>query len=361
MRIMRSFIKKSLSNLTTRFAAWLPNQWHIFSWPQLLLSPLVLLFYLLSSMRRFCYRIGLLRSVQLPVPVIVVGNIAVGGTGKTPLTIALVHALKARGFKPGVISRGYGRESKQTLLVSSTSTPDMVGDEPLLIATKTESPVYVGQDRVAAAQALLSSVPGCDVLVADDGLQHYRLKRQVEIAVVDGQRGFGNQWLLPAGPLREPVHRLKTLDTIVVNGGEFNSDLALRAYAEKVFAMALKPSDFYQLISPENKVQAEYFSGKTIKAVAGIGNPARFFQQLTSLGLQFNSKGFADHHEFVQADFAQMHDDVILLTEKDAVKCHHFADARFWVLPVAAEIDQRMVDRIEQKLNRFKGVCKNGS
>jgi tetraacyldisaccharide 4'-kinase len=298
-----------------------------------LLRPLSILFAGVGAARRVLFSLGLKQRVRLPVPVIVVGNITVGGTGKTPLTIYLAQSLLAQGFSPGIISRGYGGKTLVPLAVSKESDPVQSGDEPILLARATGVPVYVFADRAAAGAALLAAHP------EDDGLQHYRLQRDLELCVVDGARGFGNGALLPAGPLREPVSRLKTVDAVVVNGAE---RLLLES---ECFQMSLLPADFYSL----SGATRQSWRGKRLAAVCGIGNPQRFFNTLKALGLDFTEHAFADHHQFSPQDLPDA--DIILVTEKDAVKLAGLCDVRIWVLPVSASLTPDLAGWLGQKMN----------
>ncbi len=314
----------------------------------LVLLPLALLFRIGVATRRALYRIGVRHAVGLRVPVVVVGNIAVGGTGKTPLVAALARALTERGFRPGIVSRGYGRDHEQgpPLLVKPDDDPCRVGDEPLLLA-RAGFPVAVARDRVAACRALIAGHPRCDVILSDDGLQHYRLARRVEIAVVDGARGLGNGWLLPAGPLREPASRLGTVDVVVVLGTEAE---AARPAFPGAFAMRLVGDRFVRVDDPLTSAPATAFDGRDVHALAGIGHPERFFGQLAAMGIKATPHRFADHHRFVAADLDLAEARAILMTEKDALKCEAFADDRCWYLPVSASVDERLVTLVEGKL-----------
>lgn len=303
-----------------------------------LLLPLAGLFAALTGIRRQLYRWRLLSGQRLPVPVIVVGNIVVGGAGKTPLTIALVTELLRRGRRPGVISRGYGGQCATVCEVSADSPASLVGDEPLLIRQRTGAPVFVGRDRAAAGRALLAG-HRCDLLVCDDGLQHYRLKRDLEIAVVD-RRGFGNGWLLPAGPLREPVRRLREVDAVVANGWP----------GEAGFRMQLTGERFHLLGDPQRTASVAELRRLRLHALAGIGEPARFFDHLRALGLRFAAHGFADHHIY-RAEDLEFVGDAILTTEKDAVKLSGLTQLPVWVLPVAATITPDLVDFLLEKLD----------
>lgn len=312
------------------------------------LRPLSLLFGTAVALRRALYRAGLRRSVALPVPVVIVGNITVGGSGKTPLVAALVRALGERGFHPGVVSRGYGRDrgDDAPILVEAHDDPRRVGDEPLLLA-RAGCIVVVARDRVAAGRALLARHPECDVIVADDGLQHYRLERSFEIAVVDAARALGNGWLLPAGPLREPAARLDEVDAVVTLLTDGAPAAPLRA---RTFAMTLGAGDFVRVGSPGTTAHASRFLGEGVHAVAGIGDPARFFAQLAALGIRAVGHPFPDHHRFTAADLAFAGARAVLMTEKDAVKCESFADERCWYLPVRARVDDALVALIEKRI-----------
>jgi tetraacyldisaccharide 4'-kinase len=292
------------------------------------------------GLRRAVYGAGLLPRVRLRVPVVVVGNLTAGGTGKTPLTIALVEALRARGFNPGVISRGYGALARAPLAVDTRSDPALVGDEPCLIARTTGAPTAVCRDRVAAAQLLLKS-GAVDVLIADDGLQHLKLRRDVEICVVDGERRLGNGRLLPAGPLRESASRLGDFDFRVCNGGN--------PLAGEI-AMRLSGDDATSLTAPRITRKLSDFAGQSAHAVAGIGNPARFFDQLRAAGIDAIGHAFADHHAFAPSDLRFGDELPVLMTEKDAVKCAAFADSRCWCVPVRAVLSQGFFDAVAATL-----------
>jgi len=327
--------------------SWFQRQWAGFTCWHILLVPLSWLFGIIVFLRRFLYKSGLLKSYRLKTPVIVVGNINIGGTGKTPLVIWLVEQLKLAGYKPGVISRGYGGNAAGVTQVYADSNPEQAGDEAVLIAMRTGSPVFVSPNRVDAAQSLLNAYPECDVVISDDGLQHYRLQRDIEIAVYDAVKGFGNGALLPAGPLREPVSRLQIVDAVVSNGSVADGSLNEFESVE----MQLQAADFYNLADSRIKADASAFSHHKIVAVAGIGNPARFFEQLAKMGLHFESRAFADHHVFTAEDFELIDADVILMTEKDAVKCRAFAQPNFWVLPVNAVVQGGLMPIVLNKLN----------
>ena len=334
-----------------------------------LLVPLSGLFWLLTSIRRLVYSAQILKSYALSVPVIVVGNINVGGSGKTPVVIWLVEQLKSQGYKPAVISRGYGGTinsstinggtGKPPINVTSTSDPIIVGDEPVLVASRCNCPVMVGADRVHVGLELLKAYPECNVIISDDGLQHYRLKRDVEIAVVDGQY-LHHARLIPAGQLREPLSRLNTVDAIIKN-------TVLNKHAENVdeldalpksFSMQLVGDQFYNLANPTIKANAQDFKRKSIQAIAGIGNPKRFFEHLQQLGMTFSGSSFEDHHAYTQQELAKFDGDVLIMTEKDAVKCKPYAMAHHWVLPVEAQIDGALMPLILKKISQFKANIK---
>ena len=313
------------------------------------LLPLSWLFAVLSGVRRAAYRAGLARRETLPVPVVVIGNITVGGAGKTPLTVWLVEALRAHGRRPGIVSRGYGASTDQPRLVRVDDDPAAVGDEPLLLARRTGVPVAVCRDRAAAGRVLLAAYPECDVLVADDGLQHYRLARAAEIAVFDA-RGAGNGWRLPAGPLRESLTRLRGVDALVWNGVP-DARAVDAAAGVPQFAMLLCGTRFRALNDAGQACGADDLRGKKLHALAGIGDPPRFFAQLERLGLAFVPHPFPDHHAYAAADLDFARDGVLLLTEKDAVKCAGLYAGEAWVLPVSAEVDAGLATRILEKIN----------
>lgn len=303
-----------------------------------LLLPVSLIFYLAAALRRLLFRLGMTETVRLSVPVVVVGNITAGGAGKTPLVIWLATEMVRRGRRPGVVSRGHGG-SGEILEVQVDGDAARVGDEPLLIRRRTGVPVFVGRDRVAAARALLTAYPDCDLLLCDDGLQHYRLGRDVEIAVVDG-RGLMNGWPLPAGPLREPAARLATVDAVVANGWS----------GPAAFRMALHGDRFHKLGAADEARGAAELTGRRLHAVAGIGDPGRFFRHLEALGLAFVAHPFPDHHPYAAADLA-FEGDAILTTEKDAVKFDALARLPVWVLPVAAVVEPDLAQFVLEKLD----------
>lgn len=275
------------------------------------------------------------------MPVVVVGNITAGGTGKTPLTLALVAALTARGWRPGVVSRGYGGTQREPALLDDHPDPARYGDEPCLIRAS-GVPVAVGRDRPAAAALLLQA--GCNVVIADDGLQHYALARDVEICVVDGARRFGNGRLLPAGPLREPLSRLRRVDFRVCNGEA----------GEGEYAMRLAGGTAVSLTDGATRPLAD-FGGQTVHAVAAIGHPERFFQSLRAQGLTVIGHAFADHHAFVSQDLAVAGDAPLLMTDKDAIKCQSFARPGWWRVPIRAVLDDDFIIALCRRLDEAAG------
>ena len=326
---------------------WLERHWYHITPLHLVLIPLSLLFRLLVALRRALYRSGILPTIKLPVPVIVVGNISVGGSGKTPLTLWLAQQLLDEGWHPGIVSRGHGGAQVIPQVAHAASDPAWVGDEAVLMAQRELCPVWVGHDRPTTALALLRAHPQCDIILSDDGLQHYRLQRDAEIAVVDGMRRFGNTLLLPAGPLREPLSRLHEVDAVVVNGGSAKSG---------EYSMHLYGAEFYNLLNPQVRVQADAFHGQKVHAIAGIGHPQRFFEHLQQLGLQAHAHAFPDHHTYATDDLIYADADALLMTEKDAVKCvtlsNHddWASEKCWVLRVNAQADPTLTRHIMQRI-----------
>jgi tetraacyldisaccharide 4'-kinase len=333
---------------------WLERHWYRSTPVSLLLSPFGIVFGWVVALRRALYSSGLLPVARLRVPVIVIGNISVGGTGKTPLVAWLVAFLRASGMHPAVLGHGYGARPSAPMQVTKESDAMACGDEAVLLAQTCDVPVWVGRDRVTTAQALLAATPDCDVIVCDDGLQHYRLARDVEIAVIDGKRGAGNGMLLPAGPLREPTTRLSTVDAIVVNVSE-SATVALKSVAPAAYAMRFDGDVFCNLLNPDHTVGPEHFRGRTVHAIAGIGRPERFFQHLRRLRIDFTAHPFPDHHAYTAGDIAIPGADCIVMTEKDAVKCRTFANERHWALPVRAELDPALGELVLGKLRRTPG------
>lgn len=326
--------------------AWYQN--HPLKW---LLLPLNSVFWLISAVRRLMFQIAIFKQPKLDIPIVIVGNIGVGGNGKTPMVIYLVEQLKARGLSVGVISRGYGgNEQMHPLLVNDDTTAEQAGDEPVLIYQRCNVAVMVGRDRVLSVEKLMAQ--GCNIIISDDGLQHYRLKRDVELVIVDGKRRFGNGWLMPAGPLREGLWRLKTVDKVIINGGLADIDEDL---------MTLQGDSVINLISKQRKSIGEFLAenckNNSINALAGIGNPERFFISLHELGFTLGQKiGFVDHHHYNKDDLQQFNADVpLLMTEKDAVKCITIANENTWYLPINAHFEQNQGEQlIELIMTRSK-------
>ena len=302
-----------------------------------LLRPLECLFRLLAAMRRRLYQFSVFSSYRAPLPVVVVGNITVGGTGKTPIVIALVEAMQAKGLRPGVVSRGYGATSTQyPHMLGEASDALQSGDEPLLIYRRTNVPCVVDPDRARAVQTLLEQAE-VDLVICDDGLQHYSLVRDFEIAVVDETRGLGNGFCLPAGPLREPASRLQTVDRVLYRGSD-DSENGVRYIAQA----------WVNLETGEQRSLCPFSDAGTIWAVAGIGQPQQFFSTLQALGLDVQPRIFPDHHIYTAQDFSLMSEDLILMTEKDAVKCRSLAGPNAWYLRIDAQLPASLVTAVAQ-------------
>ena len=338
--------------------AWLDSHWDRVTPLSSLLYPVSLAFRVAATLRRAAYGAGLAATHQLPVPVIVVGNLTAGGTGKTPAVLWLASYLRAQGYVPGIVSRGYGGIHTAPHRVSPGADPLACGDEPVLLARRSGCEVWIGADRAAAGRALLAKQPGCNVVISDDGLQHYGLRRNIEICVIDAVRGLGNGWLLPAGPLREPPSRLREMDAILVNGGGMQATSTITGSAEvareRQYRMTLEGHEFHNLLNQGHRVGADFFRGRRLHAVAGIGNPARFFRYLQNLGLDFIAHPFPDHHRYRPSDIAYPDAEAILMTEKDAVKCEAFAAENLWMLPVDAGMETRFGELVLAKLGRNK-------
>lgn len=329
--------------------SWLHRQWTKKGLLACTLSPLSVAFLWASHNRR-----QKLVPKKLPVPVVVVGNIYVGGTGKTPVTIALVKELAHRGYHPAVISRGFGRKDELPKMVTPTSPASEVGDEPLLIAQQSGVPVAVARDRIAAAHLILDKYPECDLIISDDGLQHYGLARDVEIAVV-GARGLGNGWVLPAGPLREPPSRLDEVDAIVLNATEDTFDSRTPRFAATAILGLARSLDGTKTLNLDELAT----SGKTVRAAAGIAAPGRFFAMLRAHDIEGEMVELGDHFAFETNPFKDAKEDIILITGKDAVKCRQHPqlghDERIYWVEYLVDIDPYLVDFIENKLKE-KGV-----
>lgn len=315
--------------------------------------PLSLLFCLISFLRRSLYRSGIFKSVAFDVPVIVVGNISVGGSGKTPLLIALVEYYKQQGKKPGVVSRGYGGTVDGVKQIKKYDVAKNVGDEPRMIFQRCSCPVVVGKNRVAAVDYLLANNE-CDIVLSDDGLQHYKLQRQFEIAVIDEQRKHGNGLCLPAGPLREKVSRLKSVDMVVYNAMPQDENVR-------------RSSCFYQLqfdqlvnLLTDEKKSLQELQGLSVLAVAGIGFPQRFFKVLMNEGLSLQQQAYPDHYDYIETDVERWAGKTVVMTEKDAVKCRHLLQEKIknsqqycdvWYLPVSAMMNANLTNRLDKSLS----------
>ncbi len=336
----------------SRSEAFFLREWQRNSPWQILLRPLSWGFGLLSALRRALYRSGALTVRRVRAPVIVVGNICVGGTGKTPLVMAITHWLQKKGYRPGLVARGYGSTATaeggiHKVEVEADDSAARWGDEPVLLVRRLGCPMYVGADRAAAAATLLANHPEVNVIVSDDGLQHYGLYRDIEVALVDGSRGFGNGALLPAGPLREPVSRLFSVTAVIANGTgrRFKKDMP------SLLSMHLGGERFIHLLSGRALGLdgfREVVAGKTLHALAGIGNPQRFFSNLHRHGLVTTDHPLPDHHAFRGADID--YPGVVLMTEKDAVKCRSWADERHWYMRIDAQLPDNFFLTLEARL-----------
>jgi tetraacyldisaccharide 4'-kinase len=317
--------------------------WYRQHWFRHVLKPLALFYGLLIRIRKHRYTTGRYPVNHFDVPVIVVGNITVGGSGKTPLVIWLVDFLRKTGYRPAIVARGYGGKARNwPQQVRIDSDPVTVGDEAVLLARRCQCPVAVGPQRSACVEAVLSHTDA-NLIISDDGLQHYALGRDIEIAVVDGQRRYGNGELLPAGPLREPVSRLDEVDLIVANGPAQRNEYSMQLNARRICPLR-----------DDNCVDATHFAGTKVHAMAGIGHPERFFTDLRNQGLAINEHVFPDHHDFSAKDIEFGDNAPVLMTEKDAVKCRRFADERHWYVPVEAEVDKHFGPRLLALLEKAK-------
>ena len=329
-----------------------------------LLWPLSVLYFLIISLRKWCYRKGVFKTYQSALPLIVVGNITVGGTGKSPLVCYLVESLREQGFTPGIVSRGYGAKlgKAQVREVSVHSLPSEVGDEPLMLKRRLACPVFVSPSRVAAVKALEQTT--CDIIVADDGLQHYALARDIEICVFDGKRKWGNGHLLPMGPLREPISRIQSIPFLVNNGTHKAQSYGQAALSQRTFCMSLVAEHLISLKDGSARPLAD-FKGQSVHAVAAIGHPERFFNTLVNAGLKPNKHAFPDHYAFQRDDFnfeeapgsdgeeGLSTERPIIMTEKDAVKCQSFDLDNAWYLPVSAclngDLTGQIINTLENK------------
>jgi tetraacyldisaccharide 4'-kinase len=318
------------------FSRWLQDEWYKEMYISAFFMPISMLYADFMRFRSFLYNIGIRKKHKIAVPVIVVGNITVGGTGKTPLILWLARFLIEEGYKPGIISRGYGGNAESwPQWVDEHSTAEQVGDEAVLMQVRADCPVAVGQNRVDAAHMLLQKSE-CNIILSDDGLQHYALERDIEIAVIDGKRRFGNGYMLPCGPLREPIDRLQTVDLIIVNGVPEE---------DNEFSMEIEGDVAINLSNQEERWLNE-FNQQDCHAVAGIGNPQRFFDLLEQENLSVETHAFPDHHQFSAEDIGFSDDKPVLMTEKDAVKCIDFATDKYWYVPIKAQPEQQFIDKL---------------
>lgn len=317
-------------------------------WLNGLLRPLSWLFGLVVWLRWFFYHHGILFSAHPGVPVIIVGNITVGGSGKTPFVIWLVQWLKSQGYQPGVVSRGYGRKQQTLHLLNTDSTAMQAGDEPLLVFRKTGVPVAVAGDRLLACQNLLKQHPEVNVLIADDGLQHYRLQRDLELVMADATGQFGNGWLLPAGPLREPVVRLNQADALIFSQHDNTPD-RYDEFDIPVFGVRRVPGDFYNLQQPDLRKSLTDFAGHTVDGVTGIAKPEAFFNALETAGVHVKKHIFPDHHEYRQGEIDPQAS--VIMTEKDAVKCSEFAGTDWWAQTLELHPDPTLETWLANRLN----------
>ena len=342
---------------------WLNAIWYEGRTGSWLLRPLSLLYGLIAAARRAGYRSGWLRSRRIAAPVVVIGNLTLGGTGKTPLVIALARALAQRGLKVGVVSRGHGRDETGVRAVDGASTARQVGDEPLLIARSSGVPVVVGADRVAAAQRLVAD--GAQLILCDDGLQHYRLARDLEIVVIDTERGVGNGRLLPAGPLREPLSRLRGVDWIALTGAGAALLNVPLPQGTPCLGMRRRIDVARSISDASRSVPLTHFRDSSVHAVAGIGAPERFFRLLREHGIEVTEHAFPDHHPFRAEQLMFGDDRNVLMTEKDAVKCAAFAAANWWAVPLVIEWDEpdaaRLVGQIAALVPSTSGPTAAGN
>lgn len=320
--------------MMNRLASWVERYWYQKpSWRHCILLPFSGLYRCIILVRRLLYRAGIFSTYKASVPVIVVGNITVGGTGKTPLVMGLVECLKREGYRPGIVSRGYGAYSKkEAMLLTADSRPEDIGDEPCMMFQRLQVPVAVCQNRVLAIQAC--EHVGCDVIVSDDGLAHYRFERDCNIVCMDGVRGLGSGYTLPAGPLREPKSRLKSVDFCVTtsskSSGEKNESVIV-------------PECLVSIADPNKTLPLSTFCGKSVRALAGIGHPERFFALLADLGYNVRSEAFRDHHRYTEADLSFYSGELVVMTEKDAIKCRLYDLDNAWYVKIKANFDYERI------------------
>jgi len=336
--------------------------WKTLNWFSVLLFPLSLIYCLIIKIRKYCYQFGYCQSSLFQVPVIIIGNITVGGNGKTPLIIQLLEEFKNKGYKPGVVSRGYGAinsdlDSGKVLSVNLKNNAKSYGDEPWMIAKKTNCPVVVGQKRALAVEHLINNFD-CNIVLSDDGLQHYAMSRDIEICVVDNSKYFGNNLCLPAGPLREPKSRLKQVDYIVYHNtkrlktstiiaDDVNKNLLMQLDFELIYPL----DSFLQMDSSTKITSITDYKNKTVHAIAGIASPERFFEQLRMYGVKVIEHPYADHYQFSQSDLEFDDEFPVLMTEKDAVKCFALKHKNCSYISVKATLSMDLVGSIIAKLD----------
>lgn len=335
---------------------WFNRIWYQGSSWYVLMLPLTFVFSLLSALRKTFYRLNVFSSLKTPVPVIVVGNITVGGTGKSPVVSYIVKCLLEHGYKPGVISRGY--KSKNIIypyILQSTDVATIVGDEPYMLFNQLDVPVCVGSDRIASVSHLVNSC-SVDVVVSDDGLQHYRMQRDIELAVIDGERGVGNGFLLPAGPLREPISRLNEVDFVLSNGDDSSWLAGYSFLLSPTVMINLKSGESLSVGEWIEQYSQEYVKGAvTVHRVAGLGNPQRFFRTMDDLGITGRNHDYPDHHMYKASDL-DFGNDLIVMTEKDAVKCKELSvsnENRIWYLKVDVKIDEAFGKELLSLLSKY--------
>jgi len=329
-------MKRDLINLKSFYQIFNDQLYKKFSWI-ILLTPFSVIFFICIKIRKFFYNIGYLKSFKLARPVIVVGNITLGGTGKTSLIQKIIEELIKKKISVGVISRGYGANAKYPKEVLKNSRVEDVGDEPLMLKKNNNIPIFVGKDKVSVGQFLINQYPHVQLILSDDGLQHYKLQRDLEICIIDGQRGFGNNRLLPSGPLREPKSRLKECDLIILNENNDNFDYDyLMTYINPNFLMNRN----------NQKIKFKELKGQDIFIMSAIGNPNRLIKFFRSFGIDFKYKFFNDHYFFKQKDFDGLEKKMIVMTEKDIVKCENINHDNIWYLPVSIEIDEGFINEI---------------
>lgn len=314
---------------------WYRDSLNLFTF---LLLPLSFLFRILITLRKWLYKIGVFKTYEAPLPVIVVGNITVGGTGKTPFVIWLAQFLKDKGYRPGIVSRGVGGRNHQVHLVNANDSAEKVGDEALLLLKRTKCPLAIAIDRIAAVKYLLTHTD-CNIIISDDGLQRYSLGRDIEIAVIDGMRKFGNKKLLPAGPLREPISRLKAINFQLVN----NTEPQNGQYKINI--------NYIDVVNLKNETKTQPLRAfSEVHAVAAIGNPQRFYNFLLNADLELHTHTYLDHYLYRKSDFNFKDELPIIMTEKDAVKCKNFADDKYWYLPIDVSMSKQFEIALNQQL-----------